>query len=74
MSDDNERGMYRKFKVSRRNDPEGKHDDCRYFVLDIDHDKHARPALEAYAQSCEELFPALAADLRLWLETGEWPL
>lgn len=71
MSDE-ERGLYHKFKVTRRNDPDGRHDGCHYFVLDINHDRHARAALEAYADSCEDTHPALAADLRVWLDTGEW--
>jgi hypothetical protein len=70
-------GIYRKFKVTRTDKtdrPGEKHDGCRHFVLDIDHDPHARPALEAYAASCETSHPGLAADLRAWLEHGDWPL
>jgi hypothetical protein len=43
--------------------PGGKHERCEFFVLDIDHDKHARVALLAYAESCREESPLLAADL-----------
>lgn len=61
------RGLYGKFFVERtdgRSAPGQKHDGCEYFVLDLDHDKHAGPALEAYAASCDSEYPALAADLR----------
>lgn len=60
---DQERGLYRKFKVTRCNDPEGKHDECEYFVLDLQHDQFARAALRAYVDACQTEFPALAADL-----------
>ena len=62
---DSERGLYRKFRVSRREDLEGKHDDCEYFVLDLVHDRFADAALLAYAKACETEYPMLAADLRM---------
>lgn len=49
--------LYRKFHVERidgTDQPGGKHECCEYFVLDLDHDPHAAPALRAYAASCEE--------------------
>jgi hypothetical protein len=61
------KGLYEKFSVTRndgRSAPGEKHDGCEYFVLDLSHDKHAMPALAAYAQSCADEFPELAADLR----------
>lgn len=61
-------GLYEKFAVSRTDGsslPGGKHHDCEYFVLDLDHDPHAIPALEAYIQSCQVDYPLLARDLRL---------
>lgn len=61
---DQEKGLYRKYRVERINDAEGKHDDCEYFVLDLVHDKFAVAALAAYADACETEFPQLAADLR----------
>lgn len=75
MSDnDSERGLYAKFYV-RRNDGSsslgGKHDGCEYFVLDVTHDKHALPALKAYAASCATEFPKLAADLRAMIYGAE---
>lgn len=57
------RGLYNKFRVERR-DGKAKHKDCTYFVLDLNHDPHAWPALDAYAEHCKEDRPELAADLR----------
>lgn len=60
-------GLYEKFKVERTDGssaPGGKHDGCAYFVLDLTHDRHATPAIEAYAASCEADYPFLARDLR----------
>lgn len=67
MDTDTERGVYKKYDVKRRNDPDGKHDECSYFVLDLHHDVHARNALAAYADSCEDDYPDLASDLRRML-------
>lgn len=64
--DDKERGFYGKFKVERADGSSGlgqKHERCAYFVLDLDHDQHAAPAIKAYAESCRKEFPALAGDL-----------
>lgn len=64
---DTERGYYRKFKVERTDGtsaPGEKHEDCEYFVLDLFHDPHAIPALEAYRAACMTTHPALADDLR----------
>ena len=60
-------GLYFKYRVSRRDGSDGvggKHENCDYFVLDVSHDKHAIPAILAYAESCKEQMPALAADLK----------
>jgi hypothetical protein len=60
-------GLFRKFVVGRvdgSDKPGGKHHGCTYFVLDVDHDPCARPALAAYAAACESTHPTLAADLR----------
>jgi len=65
---DRKRGLYNKYEVSRM-DGSPKHDDCRYFVLDLHHDRHAIPALVAYADSCDLEFPALASDLRKAVDT-----
>ena len=63
-------GLYGKFKVERadgRSAAGEKHDGCDYFVLDLDHDPHALPALRAYERSCRIAFPALARDLEIKL-------
>lgn len=62
-----ESGLCNKFDVRQvdgSGEPGGKHHDCDYFVLDLSHDKHAKVALLAYADSCELEHPLLAADLR----------
>jgi len=66
QASDARQGLYQKFRVERTDgssEPGGKHEHCRYFVLDLDHDKHAASALAAYCESCRHEFPALAADL-----------
>ncbi len=57
---DAELGLYNKFKVER---VDGKYPDRRYFVLDIDKDPHALPALHAYAVACFNSHPELSYDL-----------
>jgi hypothetical protein len=44
-------------------EPGGKHEDCRYFVLDMNHDPYATPALKAYAEACRYSHPQLSKDL-----------
>lgn len=64
---DNTRGVYEKFRVERtdgRSAPGEKHDGCAYFVLDLDHDPYAIPALRAYAEACAATHPGLSADVR----------
>jgi hypothetical protein len=64
---DHERGLYGKYKVERLDGSSGvggKHEECRYYVLDLEHDPHAKPAILAYAKSCQKYYPKLAADLR----------
>lgn len=65
--DDKNRGLYRKYSVIRLSDPTGKHEGCMKFVLDLDHDPHALPAIKAYIESCEAEYPVLAADLAIAL-------
>ena len=65
MGDPN-RGLYGKFYVERTDGssaPGKKHHGCEYFVLDLDHDKHAVAALRAYTLSCRKEYPLLADDL-----------
>lgn len=64
--EDKNRGLYGKFRVERtdgRSAPGEEHDQCEYFVLDLTHDKHAVPAIKAYAESCQSEFPRLSKDL-----------
>lgn len=61
-----EQGLLNKFVVTRTDgssEPGGKHEGCRYFVLDIDHDPHALAALVAYAYSCRDTHPELSDDI-----------
>lgn len=60
------RGLYQKFEVTRtdgQSEPGKKHDGCRYFVLDVDHDEFADEALRIYAQQCRRKYPMLADDI-----------
>lgn len=59
-------GVYRKFNVSRtdgRDQPGGDRHGAEYFVLDVTHDRFAKPALAAYAAACRDAYPALADDM-----------
>ena len=61
-----EQGLFGKFHVSRldgRDAPGGDRHGARYFVIDLDNDPHATPALRAYAEACEDDYPLLAQDL-----------
>lgn len=65
--DEHNEGVYQKFIVERvdgSTQPGGKHEHCKFYVLDLDHDVHALNALSAYADSCELEYPTLAKDLR----------
>ena len=70
MTDDKDRGLYRKYSLIERTDgmsgPGQKHDGCEYFVLDLTHDEHALPAIRAYATSCRKTHPQLSKDLWDW--------
>jgi len=60
-------GIYEKFTVRRtdgNDNPGCKHENCQYFVLDIDHDEFALPALLAYAEACSSEYPFLSSDLK----------
>jgi hypothetical protein len=59
-------GLYKKFIVRRVDGGSRKgrkHEKCKYFVLDITHDKYAEEALIAYAEACNEEHPELAEDI-----------
>ena len=60
---DKDRGLYSKYRVERLNDPEGKHEECDFFVLDLTHDPFALPAIRAYIDACRKEYPHLAVDL-----------
>jgi hypothetical protein len=65
-------GIYHKFRVSRvdgSDSPGARHDSCAYFVLDCDHDPHAKAAIKAYADSCRSENPKLSIDLDNWWAT-----
>lgn len=67
MGDEPARGLYRKYDVKRTDgssEPGGKHEACSYFVLDLEHDEFAIPALKAYAKACAKEYPALARNIR----------
>lgn len=58
-------GLTQKFRVERT---DGRYEErdhyARYFVLNYVGDRHARVALEAYADSVEKVNPVLAVELR----------
>jgi hypothetical protein len=63
---DKNRGIYEKYKVERtdgKSAPGQKHENCRYFVIDLDHDKYAYQAIRAYAIACNSEYPKLSKDL-----------
>lgn len=69
---DTKRGAYQKFDVSRTDGSSGvgeKHEHCTYFVLDLNHDPCALPALAAYAKACKPKYPKLARDLAMVVES-----
>ena len=61
-------GLESRYNVSKLNDPTGKHEECRYFVLDPQHDLYALQALKYYARIVEKAEPELSADLKAWTE------
>lgn len=63
-------GLHEKFFVKRIEDETGKHNECRYFVLDPLHDPIARHALAYYGGATEaEGNLALAEDINQWLRS-----
>lgn len=63
IQNDQAKGIVNKYTVIR-NDGSDKHKDCEYFVLDMNHDKYAKPAIRAYYEACLEEFPLLSYELR----------
>lgn len=71
MNEEQATGLLHKYDVKRVNDPDGKHDGCRYFVLDPQHDPLARDALASYAKAAHYAgYEALAQALNQWLSTA----
>lgn len=62
-----DRGLEKRYEVKRLNDPAKKHKDCKYFVLDPQHDKYALPALKGYAQSVLFEYPTLGREILEWI-------
>lgn len=58
-----------KYRVEKLVDPAGKHDNCQFFVLDPEHDVHARDALRQYAIACKTTDPTLSGVIAAWLST-----
>lgn len=60
-------GLYQKFNVTRTDgssEPGGKHEHCRYIVLDVTHDPSAHEGIKAYAWAVlREGYFDLAIDL-----------
>jgi hypothetical protein len=58
--------MYEKFFVVRLDGKSAvgqKHEGCRYYVLDLDCDRYAIPAIRTYLSRCAAEYPELAKDL-----------
>lgn len=60
-------GLEARYNVTKIDDPAGKHNECRYFVLDPEHDYNAYVALGHYADTIEYTDPELFEDLVDWL-------
>ena len=66
MGQEQKIGIYKKYNIDRTDgssEPGKKHHKCIYFVLDLEHDPYALPAILAYAQACRATHPMLADDL-----------
>ncbi len=61
--------IYQVRRVDGECEPGKKHGACTFFVLDLECDKYARVALEAYASACEKEMPIVAEELRKRLST-----
>lgn len=65
-------GLEARYEVKKINDPEGKHDECRYFVLDPQHDPIARQALRTYATAAGVSgYFELRSDINNWVDRIE---
>jgi Rad3-related DNA helicase len=72
VEDEQPGGLENRYRVEKLVDPAGKHDRCKFFVLDPEHDVHARDALRQYAIACKHSNPKLAQDIDQWLK--EYPV
>ncbi len=64
-------GVKKKYQVKRLDGKDcrgGKHENCAYYVLDLNHDRYAVAALEAYANACRLDYPELAGDIDEWVD------
>lgn len=60
-------GLQARYYVRKISDPTGQHDDCRYFVLDPEHDPIALEVLSYYIEFARrDGYEALADDLSDW--------
>lgn len=67
----NDSTWHPRYRVEKRDDPDGKHDACEFFVLDLTHDPHAVFALRAYAAAIQQTNPEFAAEIkRRWPSSG----
>lgn len=67
-----EQGLEHRYDVKKVNDPDGKHDHCRYFVLDPKHDPISRLALRVYADNARTAgLDTLADDITAWIDNME---
>ncbi|MCD5327853.1 hypothetical protein ACFFU8_09540 [Chromobacterium piscinae] len=73
--DQQQTGVYGKFTVCRvdgRDAPGGDRYGADYFVLDVTHDRFAKPALAAYAQACSGGYALLGQDLVMRYDLGDF--
>jgi hypothetical protein len=68
MQEIDHKGLEARYLVKKINDEAGKHDNCRYFVLDPQHDDAALQALNHYANTVVYNHPELAEDLYAWIQ------
>lgn len=67
---DKERGLYGKYIVQELDEVgelKAKQHEGRYFVLKVEKDPFAIPAMKAYARACADEYPQLAADINEWV-------
>jgi hypothetical protein len=69
----NSNGLHTRYRVERLDDSLHKHDDCRYFVLDPQHDALAEQALRFYADLARVAgLTELRDDLLDWIGPCPW--